>query len=135
VKNSAIRFLGELVIRVDDLQRMREFYENVVGLEVFADESPEYVFFRVADGVEGHPQLLAMFDRPKPEFDAVHKVLDHFAFVIDVGDYPGELRRLESHGITPRTRTLPTFRWRAMFFLDPEGNTIEFVCYDPTATE
>ena len=31
------------------------------------------------------------------------------------------------------TREFPAFHWRSLFFFDPEGNTVEFVAYDPSA--
>jgi hypothetical protein len=42
-----IKALGEIVIRVKNLQTMQEFYENVIGLEILGrfDDS---VFFKVA---------------------------------------------------------------------------------------
>src|SRR5690349_8576150 len=96
IVSGKIKHLGELVLRVDDLETMRRFYEDVVGLELFADESDEgRVFLRIADAVDGHPQLLGLFVRPKPEHDPQRKIMDHFAFVIDREDYADEFRRLE----------------------------------------
>ncbi len=31
--------------------------------------------------------------------------------------------------VTPKE--FPFFHWRALFVTDPDGNTVEFVCYDP----
>ena len=46
---SRVKGLGEVSIRVRDLDAMRKFYEEVVGLEVLRrDES--FVFFKVAEG-------------------------------------------------------------------------------------
>ncbi len=28
-------------------------------------------------------------------------------------------------------KEFPHFKWRSLFFYDPEGNTVELVCYDP----
>lgn len=131
-----IKHLGELVVRVDDLQKMREFYENVVGLELFCDESDEgRIFFKAGDAVDGHPQLFAIFVRPRAEFDPERKILDHFAFVIERDHYQSEFKRLESLGMSPFMRTFPKFGWRSFFFLDPEGNAVEFVCADPSVKD
>jgi catechol-2,3-dioxygenase len=44
-----IKGLGEVSIRVRDLDAMHKFYEEVVGLEVLRrDES--FVFFKIAEG-------------------------------------------------------------------------------------
>jgi catechol 2,3-dioxygenase len=128
VPNKAIRFLAELGLRVNDLGRMRAFYRDVVGLDVFS-EGPGIAFFRVADGVEGHPQLIALFDR-HTEVGPATSTLDHFAFLIDVNRYDAEWRRLEELGIDVLPKEFPDFHWRSLFFSDPEGNRVEFVAYD-----
>ena len=127
--NKAIRFLAELGLRVNDLGRMSAFYRDVVGFDVFY-EGPEHVFFRVAEAVEGHPQLLVLFDR-HAEVGPATTTLDHFAFLIDVNDYHAERRRLEELGVQvfPKEQA---FHWRSLFFTDPEGNRVEFVAYDPS---
>jgi len=56
----SVKGLGEVSIRVRDLDAMHKFYEEVVGLEVLRrDES--FVFFKVAEGDGGHTQNLALF--------------------------------------------------------------------------
>lgn len=125
----SVRSLGELGLRVRDLHSARDFYRDTVGLEIF-EEGEGYAFFRVGEAVEGHPQLLVLFDRVV-ELVAATTTLDHFAFIIDLAEYDAERRRLEDLGIQVRTKTFPHFKWRSLFFSDPEGNTVEFVAYDP----
>jgi catechol-2,3-dioxygenase len=108
---------------------MKAFYRDVVGLEVFNDDFSEVVFFKVADLTPGHPQILAIFDR-RSDAAQEHTTLDHFAFVIERADYESERKRLEDAGVTVFTREFPHFHWRSLFFADPEGNTLELVCYD-----
>ena len=124
--------LGELALRVNDLPTMKAFYRDVVGLEVFNDdyEEIEFVFFKAGEGVPGHPTILGIFDR-SVETAQPRTTLDHFAFIIDPEDYEPERKRLESLGIQVFPRTFEVFGWRALFFNDPEGNTVEFVTYDP----
>lgn len=128
--DSAIRLLGELALRVNDLQKMQAFYTDVVGLEPWG-RPIEGSFFRVADGVDGHPQVLALFDRDTAVGQA-STTLDHLAFVIDLTDYEAEKERLIGLGVQVRTKVFPTFHWRSLFFTDPEGNTVELVCHDPS---
>lgn len=121
--------LGELALRVNDLAAMRGFYRDVIGLEVWRD-SDDYVFFKIAEGVEGHPQLLVLFDRgvnvgPKTS------TLDHLAFVINSDDYDKWRCQLEDLGLRVTPKEFSFAHWRALFISDPEGNTVEFVCYDP----
>ena len=121
--------LGELALRVKDLARMRDFYRDVVGLEVWR-EGEGFAFFKVADGVEGHPQALVLFDRGR-DVDTERSTLDHLAFVIELRDYDARRKQLEDRGLTVTPKEFPFFGWRALFVSDPEGNTVEFVCYDP----
>jgi hypothetical protein len=32
-------------------------------------------------------------------------------------------------------KEFPSFGWRALFVTDPDGNTVEFVCYDPASRD
>ena len=132
--NPAIKGLGELALRCNDLPVMTEFYRDIVGLDVYNEDVPGLVFMRMGEGVEGHPQLFALFDRSVvvgPETTT----LDHFAFMIDLADYDAERARLEGLGVSVLQREFPYFHWRSLFFADPEGNTVELVAYDASLAE
>lgn len=133
-RNSPIKALGELGLRVNDLEKMRAFYCDVIGLEVFDDPNPNLVFLRIADAVEGHPLLLALFDR-ETSVEQERSTLDHFAFLIDRTDYDATKERIESRGVPVFPKTFPHRGWRSLFVYDPEGNTVEFVCYDESVRE
>lgn len=125
-----VAMLGELALRVNDLAAMRSFYRDVVGLEVWRD-GDDYVFFKVAEGVPGHPQALVLFDRGL-EVQPATSTLDHLAFLIDREEYDARRRQLERLGLRVTPKEFPFFQWRALFVSDPEGNTVEFVCHDPS---
>jgi catechol 2,3-dioxygenase-like lactoylglutathione lyase family enzyme len=127
----AIKLLGELALRANDLDASVAFYQDVVGLELYSDQRPLLVFLKIADGVEGHPQLLGVFDR-ETAVGQPTTTLDHFAFSIDLADYESEKARLTSLGVGVATREFPVFHWRSLFFFDPDGNTVELVAYDPS---
>jgi catechol 2,3-dioxygenase len=124
-----VKPLLELAIRAYDLPKMVAFYLDVVGLTLYRDLSPEVVFLECAAGIEGHPQLFAIFDRAVCD-ETERKRLDHFAFGIDLADYDAELERLQGLGIATRLREFPNLGWRSIFFSDPEGNVVEFVSHD-----
>ncbi len=128
-----IKGLGEIAFRVEDLDRMQEFYENVVGLELMR-RFPDSVFFRIAEGVAGHTQILALFDRRSRDgyqgIEPEHTTVDHIAFGIALEDHQPELERLQGLGLKVQTRTHEWTHWRSIFIWDPEGNTVELVCYD-----
>ena len=58
-----IKALGEVVLRVRNLDTMQEFYEKAVGLELLERDENTMVFFRIAPDYEGHTQSLALFDQ------------------------------------------------------------------------
>jgi catechol-2,3-dioxygenase len=127
-----VRSLGEIALRVNDLPVMRDFYETVVGLELMR-EFPGIAFFRLGEGHGGHTTILALFDR-QAAVGADRSTLDHFAFTIDIADYENERLRLENAGLAVRTVVFDWVGWRSLFFPDPEGNTVEFVCRDSNLT-
>lgn len=131
---TAIGGLGEIGLRVHDLETMQSFYADVVGLELkrrFAD----IAFFDIAPGVGGHTQILALFDRSEMDDYAPpvgsRSTLDHFAFEIPLSAYEDERERLARHDIDLRERTFEWVQWRSLFFRDPEDNVVELVAYDP----
>jgi hypothetical protein len=56
--------------------------------------------------------------------------VDHIAFEIDLADYENEKGRLEQLGLAVRTTEHAWVRWRSLYVTDPEGHTVELVCYD-----
>ncbi len=123
-----VKGLGEVSICVKDLESMRKFYEEVIGLEVLrVDES--FVFFKIAEGYGGHSQNLALFLESKSEqlnFDTLH----HIALNIALEDYEAEKTRLESLGLKVNATVHEWLHVRSLYFPDPEGNSLEFVAYD-----
>ncbi|HVU90508.1 MAG TPA: VOC family protein [Pirellulales bacterium] len=133
--NKAIRSLGEIALRVDNLDAMRKFYENVIGLTLLK-RFEHAVFFKIADGYAGHTQVLALFNRSsEPGYAGLNPAtttVDHLAFEIDRADYDAELARLKALGLSVETATHAWVGWRSIYVRDPEGNQVELVCHDPT---
>jgi catechol 2,3-dioxygenase len=129
-----VRALGEIALRVNDLDAMQAFYEEVIGLELMR-RFPNSAFFRIAEGYAGHKQILALFDRKEqPDYTGLNPAqttVDHLAFAIALADYDTEKARLEALGLEVSVTTHPWVHWRSLYVTDPEGNCVEFVCYDP----
>jgi|SRR3972149_5739150 len=130
-----VKGLGEVSIRVRDLDAMYKFYEEVVGLEVLRqDES--FVFFKVAEGYGGHTQNLALFEATNRIFleakseqlSPVQTTLHHIALNISLEDFETEKRRLEGLGLKVNATVREWLHVRSLYFSDPEGNLLEFVC-------
>jgi catechol-2,3-dioxygenase len=124
-----IKGLGEVSIRVQDLDAMHKFYEEVVGLEMLRREDG-YVFFKVAEGYGGHTQNLALFETKSPELNQEKTTLHHIALNISLEDHESEKSRLEGLGLVVDATVHEWLHVRSLYFHDPEGNTLEFVCYD-----
>jgi catechol-2,3-dioxygenase len=132
-KHTTVRGLGEIALRVNNLDAMQKFYEEVIGLPLMT-RFPNAAFFKIADGYGGHTQVLALFDRSNsPGYrgtDAAASTIDHIAFEIPLADFPDELKRLEALGIEVETAEHAWVHWRSLYVTDPEGNQVELVGYD-----
>ncbi len=129
-RQSPIKALGEVALRVNNLSGMKHFYQDVLGLEVLG-EFPTAVLLKIAEDYGGHTQVLGLFDRSVavgPERTTV----DHIAFTIALNDYESEKKRLEGLGLAVEVNDHKWVKWRSLYFHDPEGNEVEFVCFDPS---
>jgi catechol-2,3-dioxygenase len=63
--NARVRALGETVLRVKDLERVKRFYTDVIGLDVLR-EFDRIAFLKVADGYGGHTQIVGLFHESLP---------------------------------------------------------------------
>jgi catechol-2,3-dioxygenase len=132
-KLPSVRGLGEIALRVNNLDAMQKFYEEAIGLPLMARDS-SCAFFKIADGYGGHTQVLALFDRSeKPGYrgtDAATSTIDHIAFEIALADFASEKKRLETLGLRVETAEHAWVHWRSLYVTDPEGNLVELVCFD-----
>ena len=133
-----VKGLSEVVLRVNDLDAMQHFYEDVIGLELMR-RFPQMAFLKVAEGYNGLTQALALLDASlAPDSDVPHyqglspqqTTLHHFALAIELTDYEAEKQRLEHLGLTVKTMEHAWAHARSLYISDPEGNVVEFVCYD-----
>ena len=134
-----IKALGEVVLRVRNLEAMQEFYEKVVGLELLERFENTMVFFRIGPDHEDHAQSLALCDQsgeadhPSLHYTGVDpekSTLHHMAFTISLSDYEAEKERLQNLGLDVETGKHPWVHYRSLYIADPERNVVEFVCYD-----
>ena len=125
---------------------MRRFYEEVLGFTYFRQypaTHPTIVFLTIADlasplGQGGHPQLFALIDvqRHPPAqgrfkgIDTSLSTFNHVAFEIPTTCYEDEKKRLEGFGLEVTRQQFGDMNAKALFFRDPEGNLLEFICHD-----
>ena len=133
-----IQGLGEVVFRVQDMELVSNFYQNVTGLELIAQKG-KYTFMKIAEGRAGHEQILALFDASVPtafgevreDIQLKHSSLHHIAMEIDKQDYDEVLEKLQQANMEIKTEVFEWVKWKSIFIKDPEQNIVGFVCFDP----
>jgi catechol-2,3-dioxygenase len=142
--HQAIMGIAEISLRVHDLNVMRRFYEEVIGLKVlreYEDSQGKAVFYVVGTGDENlalfEEKLISWSMRDKsPQIDPRLTTFHHLAFNIALDDFESEKKRIEQIGI--EIVNSGTGRWmhaRMFYFFDPEGNLIEFKSHDESVGE
>jgi catechol 2,3-dioxygenase-like lactoylglutathione lyase family enzyme len=134
-----IKGLGEVSLRVNNLDLMHKFYEEVIGLEVLRRDEG-FVFFKIAEGYGGHSQNLALFDRSERSFLEAKSLdlspqgttLHHIALNVALEDFEPERKRLAGLGLKVNAVVHEWLHVRSLYFSDPEGNLLELVCRDET---
>jgi catechol 2,3-dioxygenase len=130
-----VRALGEVALRVTDLDRAVAFYRDVLQLSLMR-RTGKLAFFELAPGFAGHTQVLALFDRSDNEGykspDGPTTTLDHLAFTILAEDFEREKKRLMDLGHKLTFAEHAWVQWRSLYLKDPDGNTVELVCFDET---
>jgi extradiol dioxygenase family protein len=132
-----IKGLGEIVLRVNNMELMRNFYQYILGLELIRG-SEEYTFLKIAEGYGGHTQIIALFAKTNLNafneelgcIDAINSSLHHVALEIEKNDYQDIISLLDVHEIKYEIEIFEWVKWKSIFIKDPELNVVEFVCYD-----
>jgi catechol-2,3-dioxygenase len=138
--NQSITGIAEISLRVHDLDLMRRFYEQVIGLQVLRENqesSGKAVFYAVGAGEDNlvlfEEKLIGWFTRDKsPQIDPKLTTLSHIAFSIALDDFESEKKRMEQLGIEIVDSGTSSWMHSRMFYFfdDPEGNLIEFKSHD-----
>ena len=137
--NQSITGIAEIALRVHDLDLMRKFYEQALGLEVLRENNHkdgQAIFYAVGAGNDHlalfEEKWIDWFTRDKsPQIDPKLTTLSHFALSIALDDFVSEKKRIEQLGIEiVESRTMSWLHCRMFYFFDPEGNLIEFNSYD-----
>ncbi len=152
-KAPPITGVSEVVLSVADLPKMRDFYTLVLGFDLHSelsmetsdanlDGEPTITFLTICEtetplGRGGHPQLLVLIDYQRhihakqriAGHDVTRSTLNHLAFEIPSGSFDEHASRLREMSIDLTFSEFPALNARAMFFKDPEGNTLELICH------
>lgn len=117
--------LHHAAVVVADLEKARNFYSGVLGLEE-SNERPAFPFPGAWYQVGGAQLHLIVHERAKTrrgtrEIDSKD---GHIAF--RVADANAVRERLQSHGWTYDDRPNSITGWHQLFTTDPDGNVLEF---------
>jgi catechol 2,3-dioxygenase-like lactoylglutathione lyase family enzyme len=119
----AIRAIDYTVIFVRDMAAMRRFYEDILGLALQRELSPNWLEYQLGGNTLAlaKPSLTAS-DAPTPRGSASLQL----AFKVSAADVDACADELLRRGITlVSPPTDHAFGHRTLFFRDPDGNLLE----------
>ena len=126
--------MDHIVLNVRDMDRVLDFYQNVLGLEgerLGEFQRGEVPFPSVRVNVDTVIDLFPVGDI-EGELHG-RSDLNHFCLVLSADDMPLLMAHLEAHGVAIEEG--PVTRWGAhgngtsIYFKDPEHRLIEVRCY------
>ena len=115
----------ETCLYVDDLEKAKKFYSDILGLEFYSSSEGRHVFFYCGD---------AMFLLFKPERTVISekgipphggKGPGHVAFEISEREYDSWLKKLKNNGIEIENEVVWPEGGKSIYFRDPAGNSLE----------
>ena len=120
--------LDHFGLDVRDLNRAEKFYTAVLGLEVAQRFGGHQVLLRCGS------QMLALFERqdlPPRVIDRIDNPLGkgHHAFKVSLTDFRNAQKEFSVRGI-PTKGPIDWGDHDCLYFLDPDGNLLEIVCYE-----
>ena len=126
--------LGHVLLRVLDLERSKTFYTEVLGFHVLEEDPEHGGVFLALDGQSHAIDLFAAKDveAARRQTPGV-RGLGHVAFRVDSeAALRDAYTTLGAHGVEI-TRSIDHVSQKSIYFLDPDGNTIEIYYEHPDA--
>jgi catechol-2,3-dioxygenase len=126
--------LGHVLLRVLDLERSKKFYTEVLGFRVLEEDPEHGGVFLALDGQSHAIDLFAAKDieAARRQTPGV-RGLGHVAFRVDSeAALRDAYTTLGAHGVEI-TRSIDHVSQKSIYFLDPDGNTIEIYYEHPDA--
>ncbi len=125
MQNLRVGRVLESGLYVEDLEAAREFYTEVLGLEVYSHVEGRHLFFRLERGMFllFNPEATAQPGQDVPSHGAHGP--GHVAFALDAADEPAWRDRLRAHGVEIEAEVEWPSGGQSLYFRDPAGNSVE----------
>src|SRR5688572_12001454 len=131
-----LKELGHILLRVLDLERSKKFYAEVLGFHILEEDPAHGGTFMALEGQSHCIDLFQVKDVELAERQTPGaRGLGHIAFRVASEDDLREANAsLKAHGVEI-TRTIDHVSQKSIYFLDPDGNTLEIYYELPEALE
>src|SRR5882724_1618539 len=120
----------DVTLRVNNLKVMKQFYQQVLGLQLLG-EFPSAVLLKRSDGSCEQIQMLALLQRSigaGPGRNAAGRI----SLNMPIEGHEMEKKRLQSLGLKVGETNHEGIEKRALCFRDPEGNEVKLLFRNPT---
>ena len=133
------RKIVETCIYSYDLEKMKDFYVNTIGLQFISEEKGRHVFLKVGKS------MLLIFN-PKNTMVKSNSIFPihgaitppsivHFALEIEKEDYENSKTMLNKNKIEIEKEIIWKKGTKSLYFRDPTGNLVEFITRDSWPVE
>ena len=118
--------IKETCLYLNDLEKAKDFYHGILGLEIIHYLPEKHLFFRVGSSVLlcFNPRDSRKKKSPPSHFGSGNQ---HFAFEIPLAAYEQAQNEIRNKGI----EIIDEVKWKSgrssFYFRDPEGNILEIV--------
>ncbi len=123
--------LSHLALVVDDVERARWFFGEVLGCDVRLWRETQLLVHAGGDLIVAKLSKDAV-DKDRQSGPLGRQVLDHYGFMAETPEQVDSLAaRLMDHGLTIVKGPYDRSDGRAVYFRDPFGNLVEYLYYRP----
>lgn len=123
--------IAHVVLKVRDLERSKQFYTDVLGMDVMK-ESPEIGMVFLANNRRDHHEVALLQIGPQAEAPRANEIgMLHVAFRLrNEDELRAAYKELKEKGI-PISFTVNHGITKSVYFRDPDGHELEVYCDNP----